>query len=638
MSVSESGSVLKNYTYDIGGNRTSYTLKVGGVTTVNTSYTYDELSRLSTVSENNALTATYTYDINGNRASLTYANGTTTAYTYNLANLITSLVNAKVSSVLSSYDYTYYLDGNQATKESHDGKLTTYTYDGVGRLTSEVESDTSGLIQGMGYTYDLSHNRYVLTATGEQAFTTGYVYDLDNRLVKEVKADSESIHTTEYTYDYNGNQVVKYYWVLTYPTSTQASVSIDIGGQGLDFFSYDGLNRLTLVEVGGVNAKYTYKTDGLRISKTVDGNTTRHIWDGANISVEVGGDGSVTTIYIRGINLIASDDSSNNRRYYLYNAHGDTVQLTGSTLGAVIRDYSYDGFGVEKNPSSGDTNPFRYCGEYWDQEAGTYYLRARYYDPVVGRFTQEDTHWNPSNMVYGDDPVKWNEQEADPRDPLGLATYTYMPDMAAIRQSGNLYVYCGSNPVMYHDSSGQFWDIILDIGGIIWSTYDLITSPSLANAGFLLLDIGSAFVPFVPAAGRIAKGASKIDDIIDATKGGAKIASDIASSKALREAMEQAGKTAGKSDAAHHIVAGSAKGAEKAREILKKFGIGINDAANGVFLSTIQGTSGAYHPGLHTAKYYDAVNQMLGKAKNKDEAIKILNEIANQLRMGIFPK
>ena len=35
-------------------------------------------------------------------------------------------------------------------------------------------------------------------------------------------------------------------------------------------------------------------------------------------------------------------------------------------------------------------NPFRYSGEYFDEETGFYYLRARYYDPTIGRFLTED--------------------------------------------------------------------------------------------------------------------------------------------------------------------------------------------------------------------------------------------------------
>jgi len=58
-------------------------------------------------------------------------------------------------------------------------------------------------------------------------------------------------------------------------------------------------------------------------------------------------------------------------------------------------------------------------------------------------------------MVFGCNPQRWNEREPDPRDPLGLNHYTMKPDILAIRQSANLYVYCLSNPVMFSDPSGQ---------------------------------------------------------------------------------------------------------------------------------------------------------------------------------------
>jgi hypothetical protein len=63
----------------------------------------------------------------------------------------------------------------------------------------------------------------------------------------------------------------------------------------------------------------------------------------------------------------------------------------------------------------------------------------------------------------------------------------------------------------------------------------------------------------------------------------------VASSKALRAALKGAGFSASAGEAAHHIVAGTAKAAAPARAVLARFGIAINDAANGVLLA-INGT------------------------------------------------
>ena len=83
------------------------------------------------------------------------------------------------------------------------------------------------------------------------------------------------------------------------------------------------------------------------------------------------------------------------------------------------------------------------------------YLRARHYDPVIGRFTTEDTHWNTGNMIHGDEPVTWNEREPDKNDPLGLKSHTCKPDILAIMQSGNRYAFGINNPIAYKDPSGH---------------------------------------------------------------------------------------------------------------------------------------------------------------------------------------
>ena len=130
-------------------------------------------------------------------------------------------------------------------------------------------------------------------------------------------------------------------------------------------------------------------------------------------------------VYVRGTNLLAkfskqSGGVKTDYQYYTQNAHGDVVNLTDST-GAITKSYKYDAFGVEQNIDDADANAFRYCGEYYDAETGTIYLRARYYNPTTGRFISRDSYAGKNE------------------DPLSL----------------NLYTYCHNNPVLYIDPSGH---------------------------------------------------------------------------------------------------------------------------------------------------------------------------------------
>lgn len=106
-------------------------------------------------------------------------------------------------------------------------------------------------------------------------------------------------------------------------------------------------------------------------------NGVRQVWVDSKLAAEII-DGEIANQYLWGFNLFAREEPNSNSIYYEYNAHGDVIQLTDWN-GAKIREYHYDAFGVEQSPDPADTNPFRYCGEYFDQKTGPYYLRARYY-------------------------------------------------------------------------------------------------------------------------------------------------------------------------------------------------------------------------------------------------------------------
>jgi RHS repeat-associated protein len=63
-----------------------------------------------------------------------------------------------------------------------------------------------------------------------------------------------------------------------------------------------------------------------------------------------------------------------------------------NTSGTVVNSYRYDEWGNILSQSEGVPNAFKYAGEMYDTETGFYYLRARYYDPSVGRFINKDTY------------------------------------------------------------------------------------------------------------------------------------------------------------------------------------------------------------------------------------------------------
>ncbi len=428
----------KYCSYDLAGNRTGFQLVQDGNTLQEASYTYDNLNRLTSVSENNITQTGYTYNVNGCRATQTLANGVMTEYTYNKANWVTGLVNRKGESTISSFAYTYYPSGQQATKTDHNGVVTAYSYDGLGRLTGE--SETNGI--SVSYAFDARGNRSSMAVTGSETYTVNYTYDANNRLTASQYIGGGQTKNSVYTYDANGNLLTKSEWR---PQDGIAAIAS---------YSYNSFNQLTGQTINGQSCTYAYNAEGIRTAKAVGTTTTSYYLDGGNVVGEK--TGTDITTYLRGSSLI-SKTAGTTESFYVFNAHGDVVNLTNSS-GTSTKAYQYDAFGNEKNPSSTDTNPFRYCGEYLDKETNEYYLRARYYDSSIGRFSQADTHWNPSNMIYGDDP----QQIGEYKDPFGMSRNVAAPQKNVLKQTSNLYVYCPSNPILRIDKTGKV-EVVQDL-------------------------------------------------------------------------------------------------------------------------------------------------------------------------------
>lgn len=96
-------------------------------------------------------------------------------------------------------------------------------------------------------------------------------------------------------------------------------------------------------------------------------------------------------------------------------------------------------------------------------------------------------------MIYGDDPQKWNEWRGE-EDVLNLHAYTYKPQATAVAQAGNLYGYCGGNPLLYVDPYGAAWYHWV-IGGVI-----------VAVAAAAVVVTAGGVVPAMYAVGAVASG------------------------------------------------------------------------------------------------------------------------------------
>ena len=88
---------------------------------------------------------------------------------------------------------------------------------------------------------------------------------------------------------------------------------------------------------------------------------------------------------------------------------------------------------------------------------------------------------------------------------------------------------------------------------------------------------------------------------------------------------------------AHHVVEGRDPAAERSRKILEKFGIDINDAANGIFLPDGSEESifkGPAHKTSHTKEYSEYVYNELMDCKSREEVIAKLTSIKHAIYDG----
>ena len=415
-----SSSANRSYSYDANDNLTSETLTLDGLT-FTTGYGYDGNDQLASITypQSNRMVA-YSPDVlgrptqasgyvssasywpSGQVNQISYANGASASYGQNTRQWPSSFVAHSSAGAVVSSSYTYDGAGNlTGISDSDSGYNRSLSYDGANRLTSASGPWGSGSI-----TYDGSGNITRQTFGGS---SLNYTYS-SNQLTSITGS-----RTASFTYDGYGDIISGGGNTYTYDgvpnlrcaNCTDKAHRID--------YSYDGLNQRvssgrTFGSKGGMKTYEVYGAHGKLLAEYTPNQSKRlveHIYLGnKHVAQRVTTQAPATTTIT----------------YYHDDIAGTPLAATDAT-GKLLWKENYHPYGEKlTNAAASAENHVGYAGKPFDNSTGLSYMGARYYDPVLGRFT-------------GIDP-----KEVDPSD----------------IHSFNRYAYANNNPYKFVDPDGRF--------------------------------------------------------------------------------------------------------------------------------------------------------------------------------------
>ena len=415
ISKTENG-LTSTFIYDIDGYKEKTIDPLQNITVKE----YDKVRRLIKVNND----VEYVYNVDGTLQKLTYATGATEEYFYNSDKTLNKLVNKHGD---TTEEYTYVYDKNKnIIKEVNPTQMIISTYDSLNRLKTVSIND-----EVTTYTYDKSGNR-LKEVTG--TISKDYIYDSKNLLSQVTEKNNNVVSKiTMYGYDLSGN-------LLT----------TNVNGIIVETNVFNEKNELVSTDKHNSTTTYNYNVEGNRISKGNGNGTTKFIYEGTKVILELDQNNNELARNLHGLALVSR--KTDNNGYYFYNGHGDTVTIVDED-NEVLNEYTYDVWGNILTETETMDNPYRYAGYYYDTETGNYYLLSRYYNPEIARFISEDTYRGELN------------------DPLSL----------------NRYVYVVNNPLIYTDPDGYF---AKEIGQFLKGLWDetknvAVTGTAIIHGGFV---------------------------------------------------------------------------------------------------------------------------------------------------------
>ena len=340
------------YTYDAGNRMNQAVDSTGGTITK----AYDNLDRLSSETTPQGQIS-YSYDLAGRRASMTVAGQPQVTYTYDNANRL-----AQIAQGTSTVGFSYDNIDRRSTLTLSNGVNVAYTYDNDWRVTGITYKFNANTLGNLSYSYDSigrqTHVDGSFAQTGLPGVVASATYDAANELT--------NWNGTPISYDLNGNML----------------------SDGANAFSWNARNQMATLN----SASLQYDGFGRR---TKNLQNTSFLFDGANAVQELSGSTATANLINGGIDEIFSRADSTGVYTPLKDALGSTIALVDSS-GNLITQYSYDPFGNTTASGAASSNPSQYTGRE-NEGNGLYYMRARYYSPMLHRFINSD----PARFLAG---------------------------------------------------------------------------------------------------------------------------------------------------------------------------------------------------------------------------------------------
>ena len=391
---------------------------------------YDSLNRRTSENQNGKFIQ-YTYDKVNNLTSIQYPNQRIIEREFDVLNRINKIKQGGTQIANMEFIGRTY---RMLSKGYQNGDVAKYLYD-QGRRTTGI--DAKNLNQQIINQYAYGYNKVNLKNYEQRIHDASkgdvYAYDAINR-IKNIKFDAadptdpltaqfakaktynldkvdnilkivenKNNMDTEILTEMSGNNTQ----LNQYTKFDQWNMAYDANGnttqKGTQQFSYNFRNQLVRATDSGSTITMKYDPFGRRIEKSGTGNTIKFFYAGNQVIEERNSSDQVTKQYVYGngidelLRLDVYSGTTSTPYYFHTNDIGSTTAITDST-GSLVERVSYDTFGLpsftdatgQSIGASSIGNTTLLQGRELDSDLNLYNYRARYYDPIIGRFLQTD--------------------------------------------------------------------------------------------------------------------------------------------------------------------------------------------------------------------------------------------------------